>query len=63
MTPYVRYDYFDSNTEKTVDETQGPVMGLVWRPYMYGRFVGEYTLSQASAKNTNKFSIEAQYMF
>jgi hypothetical protein len=64
LTPYVRYDYFNSDINSNT-ENKGAVLGMVWRPYTYGRFVGEYTLTHAAStnKDTNKFSIEAQYMF
>jgi hypothetical protein len=64
LTPYARYDYINSDTESTT-ETKGPVLGLVWRPYTYGRFVGEYSLTHTASNNkdTNKFVLEAQYMF
>ena len=66
LTPYLRYDFFDADTDDG-SRNHGPVAGLVWRPFTYGRFVGEYTnINEESSSNSNtihKFSIEAQYMF
>ncbi len=64
LTPYVRYDYFDSRTA-TQGKTHGPVAGVVWSPFSYGRFVGEYTRlnNPGGAATIDKFSLEAQFMF
>ena len=66
LTPYLRYDYFDADQNDGI-KNHGPVAGLVWRPFTYGRFVGEFTHIQeerdTDTGQINKFSLEAQYMF
>src|SRR3989338_8400377 len=63
LVPYARYDFFKPDSASNT-KTHGPVAGLVWRPFTYGRLVGEFTrLEQHGTAAINKFSLEAQYMF
>ncbi len=62
VTPYLRLDYFESKFPGQ-GRAYGPVAGVVWAPFSWGRFVGEGTVIKQQGAEDQKFSIEAQYMF
>lgn len=69
VTPFVRYDFWDADTDVDDNEVLGPLVGVSWKPLKWGRLVGHF--SQLKTKNANpdkeatdnRFVFEANFMF
>jgi len=69
VQPYLRYDFWDADTDLADNEIAGPMLGMSWRALENGRLVGQVsqlkTRSAAVGKEftENKLTIEANFMF
>jgi hypothetical protein len=69
VQPYLRYDFWDPDTDVDDNEALGPMIGLSWRALDHGRLVAQF--QQLKKKNTNpdkentenKFTLEANFMY
>ncbi|MEK7824531.1 MAG: hypothetical protein AAB290_05775 [Candidatus Eisenbacteria bacterium] len=69
VQPFVRYDFWDPNTDVDDNEVLGPLFGISWRALDAGRLVAHYTQLKTkkpapAAEPTKKtFTFEVNFMF
>lgn len=69
LAPFMRYDYFDPNTNKELDEVKGVVFGISYHMLRWGRAVLENSIQKTSnkdpklSKTTFASTLELQYMY
>lgn len=69
VQPYVRFDFWDPNTDVDDNEVQGPLFGISWRALDAGRLVAHYqqlkTRKTAPTPEPTKktFTFEVNFMF
>lgn len=73
--PYLRYDFWDPDTDKDDNEVLGPLLGISWRALDHGRLVAHYQLLKTRKPATtaggrvppeetkNAFVFEVNFMF
>lgn len=69
LQPYLRWDFWDPDTDVDDNEVSGPLLGISWRALDHGRIVGHVqrltTKNPVAAKERteNSLVIEANWMF
>ncbi len=69
MQPYLRWDFWDPNTDKDNNEVSGPLFGVSWRALDAGRLVAHYQVlktkkaTSALDETTTSVVLEANFMF
>lgn len=69
FAPYARWDFWDVDKDVSKNEVQGPVLGVSWRAFDYGRLVAQ--VQQLKVRNANSqletkqnnFVLEAHFIF
>jgi hypothetical protein len=69
VQPFVRYDFWDPDTDVEGNEVSGPLVGISWRALDHGRLIGHYQLlktekgSSTLDETRHAVVIEANFMF
>jgi hypothetical protein len=69
LAPFVRYDYFDPNTDKELNEVKGVVFGISYHMFRWGRAVLENNIQKTTNKDPKlsktmfASTLELQYMY
>ena len=69
VQPYLRWDFWDPNTDKDNNEVSGPLFGVSWRALDAGRLVAHYQVlktkkaTSALDETTTSVVLEANFMF
>ena len=69
VQPYVRWDFWDVNTDVDDNEVSGPLFGVSWRALDWGRLVAHYQILETKKggslldETRHSLVIEANFMF
>ncbi len=69
VQPFVRYDFWDANTDADDNEVMGPMVGISWSALKAGRLVAQFQQLKfknpvsALEKTQNGVTFEANFMF
>jgi len=67
--PYLRFDFWDANTDMDDNEVLGPLLGISWRALDHGRLNAHYQYLKTRKgavppeENKSAFVLEANFMF